>query len=120
MSTKVKMQRLLSVSLIASMGMEHVFCNMMHRFKSSFLDTGSILFQQGDPILETSPICIIANGNAKVLVDPEFAQQHQQWEHQRSTADGNTLLPPVAAMSEAAGCRCAEPVKCSGACPIVD
>lgn len=105
MSTKVKMQRLMNVSLIAGMGMEHVFCNIMHRFKSSFLSTGSVLFQQGDPILEASPICIIANGHAKVLIDPEYAQQQQQWQQQ--AADGShPLCPPVAATSEAAGCRC--------------
>eukprot|EP00892_Ulva_mutabilis_P010525 jgi/Ulvmu1/7845/UM004_0075.1 len=102
MSTKVKLQQLMSVTLIASMGIEHVFCNVMHRFKSSFLDTGSVLFKQGDPILESSPVCLIANGKAKVLVDPKFTQLRQQWEH--GTAQDNPP-PPVAATSEAGGCR---------------
>lgn len=100
LSTKVKLQQLMSVSFIASMGIEHVFCNVMHRFKSSFLDAGSILFRQGDPVLESSLICIIANGKAKVLVDPKYVQFCEQ-----STAcDNSSSL--VAATSEAGGCRC--------------
>lgn len=105
MSTKVKLQQLMSVSLIASMGMEHVFCNVMHRFKSSFLNTGSVLFRQGDPILESSQICIIANGTAKVLVDPKFAQQWHQWEQNHADAKHHPS-PPQAATTESGGCRC--------------
>jgi hypothetical protein len=86
----------MGVELIASMGLGHVFGNILHRFKSTFVESGTLLFRQGDKIQEHSPIYILANGQVKVLIDPNFSSKI----HQPDEA------PQLAATSEASGCRC--------------
>ena len=93
-STQLKLQSLMHVDLIARMGEEHVMQHVLHRFKSVFFDSSTILFRQGDVVLESSPIYILANGNVKVLVDPQF----------KATSDKSEEVK-MAATSEAAGCR---------------
>jgi CRP-like cAMP-binding protein len=94
LSTLLKLNSLLRVELIARMGREFVMEHVFHRFKSVFIESGTVLFRQGDAIQETSPIYILANGRVKVLVDPQF----------RARSDSNEEIR-LAATSEAAGCR---------------
>lgn len=93
-STQLKVQSLMGVDLIARMGEEHVVQHVLHRFKSVFFDSSTVLFRQGDAILESSPIYILANGKVKVLVDPHYNAPSDQGEEVR-----------MVATTEAAGCR---------------
>ena len=97
MRIQLKVQSLMGVDLIARMGEEHVMQHVLHRFKSVFFDSSTILFRQGDAILESSPIYILANGKVKVLVDPHF-----------KTPSDHSEEVKMAATTEAAGCRCAQ------------
>lgn len=97
MSTGLKLQSLMSVDLIASMGKEYVMKNVLHRFKSVFFDSSTILFRQGDVIQESSPIYILANGQVKVLVDPNF-----------KPVSDDTEEVKMVATTEATGCRYAQ------------
>jgi hypothetical protein len=97
-STKVKLEQLLSQELFRSMGMEFVFRHVLHRFHSRFVASGEIIFLQGDQICEESPIIILANGKAKVLVDPSFALQLE------ASLDKGRLLSSPCTSEE--GCQC--------------
>jgi hypothetical protein len=97
-STKVKLEQLLSQELFRSMGMEFVFRHVLHRFHSRFVETGEIIFLQGDQIREESPIIILANGKAKVLVDPAFVM------HTDCSTDGCRLVGSPSVSEE--GCQC--------------
>jgi hypothetical protein len=97
-STKVKLEQLLSQELFRSMGIEFVFRHVLHRFRSRFVESGEIIFLQGDQICEESPIIILANGKAKVLVDPSFAVQLE------ASPDKDRLLSSPCTSEE--GCQC--------------
>ena len=87
----------MGVDLIARMGEEYVVQHVLHRFKSVFFDSSTVLIRQGDAILESSPIYVLANGKVNVLVDPHYKAPSDQGEEVR-----------MVATTEAAGCRCVQ------------
>lgn len=107
-STQLKLQSLMRVGLIARMGQEYVMQHVLHRFKSVFFDSSTVLFRQGDVIQESSAIYILANGRVKVLVDPQFKIPSDENEEVR-----------MAATTEATGARYATPSALQLGCALI-
>lgn len=103
----MKLQQLMAQDLFRTVPVGHVFRHVMHRFRARFVPSGAVILRQGDEITEASPIAILVNGNASVLLDPAFAVQREA----ASGGAGALQAPPCVSED---GCRCAFACSCAG------